>query len=143
VKLRSWCGYLVEQKMYGFANVSLLDQARFYEMSSRGIKRSPRLLEAGEVREALYGQGFSYLYSRSILAKARHDTGADAGSDLVFANQCLEHGVRMGFVDDVHGLAVQLIQAGSSAVCFAQHLIRAASLSKIATITPLPPDLAL
>ena len=138
IKLRSWCNYHTSIKVYGFCNVALLDRTRFYRISSQRVERFPRPFTAQEIHNSLYGYGFSYVYKKSALAQANHADNINFGSDIQFANDCLAKGVRIGFHDDLEGLAVHIIHSGNISSCFAQHLMQEATLSKITTIKPLP-----
>lgn len=139
IKLRSWCNYHASAKIYGFCNVALLDRTRFYRMSSQGIQRFPRPFAPQEVHNSLYGYGFSYVYRKSVLAQAGHAENINFGDDIQFANDCLAKGVRIGFYDDLEGLAVHMIHASNTSSCFAQHLMREATLGQMTSIQPLPP----
>lgn len=140
IKLRSWCNYHTSIKVYGFCNVALLDRTRFYRISSQRIERFPRPFTAQEIHNSLYGYGFSYVYKKSALILASHADNIDFGDDIQFANDCLAKGVRIGFHDDLEGLAVHIIHSGNTSSCFAQHLMQKATLEKMTTIQPLPAD---
>ena len=140
VKLRSWWSIHKPTKTYGYCNTSQLDKTRFYKFSAEGVKPYPDLFDRDQLHSILYGYGFSYVYKKEVLQQACHPESINHGEDLIFANQCLEAGVKIGLLDDLGGIAAHVIHGSNTSTCFAQHIIRNPSVLQFTTMNQIASD---